>query len=72
MKPMKDVLPKQAQWLNDNVTSFLPNENKVKTGNGDIVQYEIMIVAMGLQLYWDKVDLFIFKVISLIDNSFNF
>ena len=60
MKLMKDVLPKKAQWLNDNVTTFLPDENKVETSNGYTVQYEIMIIAMGLQLNWDKVDLFIF------------
>ena len=52
---MKEVLPKKAQWLKDNVVVFEPNENRVKTGNGDTVQYELMIVAMGLELYWDKV-----------------
>lgn len=53
---MKDVLPQKAQWLRDKVVCFDPNENKVKTSNGDTVQYELMIVAMGLQLYWDKVE----------------
>lgn len=56
---MKDVLPKKAQWLQDKVVSFKPNENIVMTGNGDTVQYEHMVVAMGLELYWDKVKVLI-------------
>lgn len=54
-KPMKDVLPKNATWLKDSVISFEPEINRVTTSNGDTVQYEIMIVAMGLQLYWEKI-----------------
>ncbi|XP_058798033.1 sulfide:quinone oxidoreductase, mitochondrial [Phymastichus coffea] len=53
-RSMKDVLPVKAQWFKEEVISFEPNENKVTISNGDIVQYEHMIVAMGLQLYWDK------------------
>lgn len=54
-KPMKDTLPKNAKWFQDNVMSFEPTQNQVTMSNGDIVQYEIMIVAMGLQLYWEKI-----------------
>lgn len=56
-KPMKYTLPKNAKWFQDNVMSFEPTQNQVTMSNGDIVQYEIMIVAMGLQLYWEKVRL---------------
>ncbi|XP_011312197.1 sulfide:quinone oxidoreductase, mitochondrial [Fopius arisanus] len=52
---MGDVLPKKAQWLKDSVTIFDPESNKVMTNNGDTIQYEIMIVAMGLQLDWAKI-----------------
>ncbi|KAG7209683.1 hypothetical protein KM043_011328 [Ampulex compressa] len=51
----KDVLPQNATWIKDSVMTFNPEENKVTTSNGDTVQYEIMIIAVGLQLYWDKV-----------------
>lgn len=54
-KSMKDTLPKNAKWFQDNVMSFEPTQNQVTMSNGDIVQYEIMIVAMGLQLYWEKI-----------------
>lgn len=56
-KPMKEVLPQNAKWLQENVMSFDPEQNRVTMSNGDTVQYEIMIVAMGLQLHWEKVRL---------------
>lgn len=52
---MKDVLPKNAKWLKDSIVGFQPDANKVSTHNGDTIQYDMMIVALGLQLYWDKV-----------------
>ncbi|XP_031837032.1 sulfide quinone oxidoreductase [Nomia melanderi] len=54
-KPMKAVLPQNAKWLQENVMSFDPEQNQVTMSNGDTVQYEIMIVAMGLQLHWEKI-----------------
>nr|XP_012139841.1 PREDICTED: cyclin-T-like isoform X1 [Megachile rotundata] len=54
-KPMKEVLPKDATWLQENVMSFEPEQNQVTMSNGDTVQYEIMIVAVGLQLHWEKI-----------------
>ena len=53
---MKDVLPKEAEWLKDSVVSFDPENNKIKTKKGDTIQYEIMIVALGLQINWDIVE----------------
>ncbi|XP_012218293.1 sulfide:quinone oxidoreductase, mitochondrial [Linepithema humile] len=52
---MKDVLPKNAKWLKTSVVGFQPDVNKVLTHNGDTIQYDIMIVAIGLELYWDKI-----------------
>lgn len=54
---MRKVLPKNAMWLQENVMSFEPEQNQITTSNGDTVQYEIMIVAVGLQLHWEKVRL---------------
>lgn len=52
---MKDILPQNAKWLKDSVVGFQPDVNKVLTHNGDTIEYDMMIVALGLQLYWDKV-----------------
>lgn len=56
-KLMKDTLPQNARWFKENVMSFEPTQNQVTMSNGDSVEYEIMIVAMGLQLHWEKVRL---------------
>ena len=54
---MKSVLPPKAQWIKDEVTCFEPDNNRVNTAKGDVVHYEHMIVAMGLELYWNKVSI---------------
>ncbi|XP_034950240.1 sulfide:quinone oxidoreductase, mitochondrial [Chelonus insularis] len=54
-KRMIDVLPRKAQWIKDSVVVFEPDVNRVSTSSGVIIEYEIMIVAMGLQLYWSKI-----------------
>ncbi|CAK9834298.1 Sulfide:quinone oxidoreductase, mitochondrial [Anthophora retusa] len=54
-RPMKDVLPSNAKWFQENVMSFEPTQNQVTLSSGDTVEYEIMIVAIGLQLHWEKI-----------------
>lgn len=54
-KPMKEVLPKDSKWFKDRVVKFEPESNTVTIGNGDSIQYEYLIVSLGLQLYWNKV-----------------
>lgn len=54
-KLMKDVLPRKAKWIKDSVIGFDPENNQITTCNGDIVQYDILIVALGLQIYWNEI-----------------
>ncbi|XP_015183182.1 PREDICTED: sulfide:quinone oxidoreductase, mitochondrial isoform X4 [Polistes dominula] len=53
-KPMKKVLPKNAKWIKDSVIGFDPENNQITTSNGDTVQYDTLIVALGLQINWDQ------------------
>nr|XP_050861130.1 sulfide:quinone oxidoreductase, mitochondrial [Vespula vulgaris]XP_050861140.1 sulfide:quinone oxidoreductase, mitochondrial [Vespula vulgaris] len=53
-KPMKSVLPQNAKWIKDSVLDFDPENSQITTNNGDIVQYDILIVALGLQINWDQ------------------
>lgn len=46
----KQILPKQCKWIQDRVQTFSPEENFITTENGDELHYEILVVAMGLQL----------------------
>lgn len=57
-RPMNDVLPSNAKRINDSVKHFDPKDNCVTTEKGDMIKYEYMIVAVGLQLNYDKVFLF--------------
>eukprot|EP00090_Calanus_glacialis_P013552 TRINITY_DN22219_c0_g1_i1.p1 TRINITY_DN22219_c0_g1~~TRINITY_DN22219_c0_g1_i1.p1 ORF type:complete len:446 (-),score=142.49 TRINITY_DN22219_c0_g1_i1:240-1577(-) len=47
-KPMETILPKNATWIQDAVTSFHPEENTVTTKQGQEIGYEYMVVAMGM------------------------
>jgi len=55
VRPMKSVLPSKATWLQDSVQTFEPTKNQVVTSNGDVVSYEWLVVATGLQTRYDKI-----------------
>lgn len=59
VRPMKSVLPENAKWIKDSAAKFLPSDNEVITGNGDVIKYDLLVVAVGLQLNYDKVFHFI-------------
>jgi len=54
-KPMKNVLPKKAEWLKTSVETFDPDNSKVTTTEGDEISYEYLVIAMGLQLKYEMV-----------------
>jgi sulfide:quinone oxidoreductase len=47
-KPMKDLIPKGADWIQDYAVGFNADENVVKTKNNGDISYEYLIVAPGL------------------------
>ena len=49
------VIPKNASWLKDAVKGFLPDENKVELSTGQLLSYDYLIVAPGIQLNWDEI-----------------
>ena len=54
-RPMGDVLPSKAQWIKDRVVVFHPQQNQLVTASGEEIDYEYLVVAMGLQLDYNKV-----------------
>eukprot|EP00088_Acartia_fossae_P059210 TRINITY_DN7002_c0_g1_i1.p1 TRINITY_DN7002_c0_g1~~TRINITY_DN7002_c0_g1_i1.p1 ORF type:complete len:451 (+),score=110.01 TRINITY_DN7002_c0_g1_i1:32-1354(+) len=54
-RPMESLLPKEATWFKQKVASFQPDENSVTLESGDKISYDFMVVAVGLQLRYDKV-----------------
>ena len=50
-----DVLPKGADWIQQKVVGFNPDSNKLTTSEGDVISYEYLVVAMGLQLNYHEI-----------------
>ncbi|MEZ6073536.1 MAG: FAD/NAD(P)-binding oxidoreductase [Pirellulales bacterium] len=54
-RPEADVIPSGAEWLQDAVESFEPEDNRLHTRDGRTVAYDYLVVAPGIQLNWDKI-----------------
>ncbi len=52
----ESVIPRGATWIEDRVASFAPDDNAIKTAKGEVYAYEQLVVALGIQLDWDKVE----------------
>ncbi len=51
----KDFIPDQAEWIQDSVRSFKPENNLVTTGSGKEITYDFMVVCPGIQLNWHMI-----------------
>ena len=51
----KDYIPDGATWIKDSVQSFDPEHNAVKTKGGETITYDQLVVALGIQLDWQKI-----------------
>ena len=47
-KPIRDLIPEQAEWIQDSVISFYPEENKIELKKGIKISYDYLVVAPGL------------------------
>ena len=54
-RPEADYIPFGATWIQDAVSAFEPTQNQVVLKSGKTVSYDYLVVAMGIQLDWDKV-----------------
>lgn len=54
-KPMSKVLPKNATWLKDEVVEFNPSKNSVETKKGDVIEYDFLLIACGINPAYEKV-----------------
>jgi sulfide:quinone oxidoreductase len=51
-----DYIPDGVTWIRDQVASFEPDVNAVTTKAGTKLTYDVLIVAVGIQLDWDKIE----------------
>lgn len=49
-----DCIPDGATWIKQAVSAFDPDNNAITLGNGESVTYDYMVVALGIQIDWDK------------------
>ena len=48
----KDLIPKGATWIKEYAEVIDPDQNQVTTGQGTQLEYEVLIVATGVQYNW--------------------
>ncbi|MBD2422144.1 FAD/NAD(P)-binding oxidoreductase [Cyanobium sp. FACHB-13342] len=51
-----DLIPSGVTWIREAVAGFDPEHNSVTTASGQSFSYDVLIVATGLKLCWDRID----------------
>ncbi|WP_217589765.1 FAD/NAD(P)-binding oxidoreductase [Lentibacillus saliphilus] len=54
-RPMKSVIPDGADWVQDYVTRFSPDDNRVHLANNEDLTYDYLVVAAGIEINWDGI-----------------
>lgn len=54
-RPLTDVLPKGVTHIAQAATELLPDSNQVKLANGEILGYDYLVVAAGIQSNWSAI-----------------
>ncbi|XP_018579978.1 sulfide:quinone oxidoreductase, mitochondrial [Anoplophora glabripennis] len=54
-RDMKDVLPQECTWIEDEAIEYEPKKNTVRTSKGHVIEYDYLLVAVGLDLRFDKI-----------------
>ncbi|MEN9464699.1 MAG: hypothetical protein RL217_880 [Pseudomonadota bacterium] len=54
-RPFQDVLPKGVKHIAQTATELLPDSNQVKLANGDVIGYDYLVVAAGIQSNWSAI-----------------
>jgi sulfide:quinone oxidoreductase len=49
------VIPPKAEWIQDAVTMFDPEHNRIHTRDGRTIAYDYLIVGAGIQVNWDGI-----------------
>lgn len=54
-RSQESLIPKGADWLQEKVTHFYPDENRIVSSSGTVVRYDVLVVAAGIQVDWDRI-----------------
>lgn len=50
-----DLIPAGATWVKAGVSGFDPDNNAVALDSGETLTYDYLVVALGIQVDWDKI-----------------
>ncbi|MCT0226111.1 FAD/NAD(P)-binding oxidoreductase [Synechococcus sp. CS-1328] len=50
-----DLIPEGVVWIHDAVASFDPDAKAVRTAAGATISYDVLVVATGIKLCWDRI-----------------
>jgi len=51
----RDVIPSGVTWIEDAAAGFDPDRNQLTTTGGQSISYDVLIVATGITLAWDRI-----------------
>ncbi|SBO42744.1 FAD/NAD(P)-binding oxidoreductase [Cyanobium sp. NIES-981] len=54
-RPEGEVIPEGVRWIQAAVAAFEPDQNRVRLADGQCVGYDVLVVALGLELQWSAV-----------------
>ncbi|KAK7814708.1 hypothetical protein U0070_018032 [Myodes glareolus] len=49
------VIPSGVEWIQDRVAELNPDKNHIRTDNGKEISYKYLIIALGIQLDYEKI-----------------
>lgn len=55
-RPTASLLPKGIDWIQQSVASFQPEQHQLTLANGEVLEYEQLVVALGLELNIDGIE----------------
>jgi len=55
-RKMKDLIPSGVKWIKASAATFSPDKNEVQLEGGRVIGYDMMVVAPGLQLDFEKIE----------------
>ncbi|MFD3274361.1 FAD/NAD(P)-binding oxidoreductase [Paenibacillus dendritiformis] len=54
-RDQQSLIPKGADWLQEAVAHFHPDENRIVTSTGTVIRYDVLVVAAGIQVDWERI-----------------
>jgi sulfide:quinone oxidoreductase len=54
-RPEASVIPPGACWIQGSAIRFEPEAQRLITATGEVLRYDALVVAIGLQLDWDRI-----------------